>query len=61
MKPEPCECGSGLYDWPLYDARGIYVRRVCDKCVEKVKSHFRPEIFVDPQYECDEPIEEDEY
>lgn len=45
--------------WPLYDARGIYVSRVCDACIDKVKSQYRPEIFDDSSYETDEPIDAD--
>ena len=54
-----CHCGSGLTSTELYDARGIYVSRVCEECEEKVKAQFRPEIFTNSLYECDEPIEED--
>lgn len=45
--------------WALYDARGIYVSRVCEDCEEEVKSQYRPEIFADSSYETDEPIDED--
>ena len=43
----------------LYDARGIYCGRVCDGCEAEVRSRFRAEIFTDPDYWHDEPIEED--
>lgn len=56
---KPCPCGSGLPSRELYDARGIYVARVCERCENKVRSEFRPEIFTDSQYACDEPIDED--
>jgi len=45
----------------LYDARGIFVDFVCPSCVKKVKSKYRPEIFEDPGYYADEPIEPEEY
>lgn len=45
--------------WALYDARGIYVSRVCKFCVKKIKSQYRPEIFTDSDYETSEPIDED--
>ncbi len=55
----PCPCGnSPTYSYPLYDARGIYVARVCDQCEEKKKLSYRPDIFTDSQYWADEPIEE---
>ena len=52
-------CNSGLYHEPIYDARGIYVASVCTKCMDTL-SKYRPEIFTDPNYAADEPIEEDE-
>ena len=55
-----CWCGSGLYSHGLYDARGIYVQDVCERCEQKVKERYRPEIFTDPKYSHDEPIDEDE-
>ena len=56
---KPCSCGSGLASDALYDARGIYVARVCAKCEQRVKARYRPEIFTDSRYETDEPIEEE--
>jgi len=55
----PCDCGSEEPRYPLYDARGIFCTYVCDKCEKKVKSRYRPEIFEDGNYQCDEPIDED--
>ena len=52
-----CPCGSGEQPEPVYDARGIFVTFVCDKCREKKLSGFRPEIFTDGDYECDEPVD----
>ena len=57
---KPCPCGSGLYRRPLYDARGIFVAYVCDRCEAKVESRYRPDIFTDPGYWHDEPLEEDD-
>jgi len=54
-----CSCGSQEFSYPLYDARGIFVTNVCEKCEDEVKRGFRPEIFTDCGYECDEPIDED--
>lgn len=56
-KHHECPCGSGLESWGLYDARGIYCCRVCDQCEEEKRSHYRSEIFDNPSYDCDEPIE----
>lgn len=57
--PKKCTCGSGEISSALYDARGIYVSRVCSKCEAKVKSHYRPDIFTDSNYWTDESVEED--
>lgn len=57
---KPCNCGSDLPRRDLRDARGIFCTFVCDKCEEEKRSHFRPDIFTDPDYWTDEPIEEDE-
>ena len=54
-----CSCGSGKPFWELHDARGIYVARVCQKCEGRVRSKYRPDIFEDPNYWADEPIDED--
>lgn len=54
-----CNCGSGLTSHILNDARGIYCGRVCPVCEAKIKASFRPEIFSDPNYYTDEPVEED--
>jgi hypothetical protein len=55
----PCPCGSGKDSWWLQDARGIPCKRVCEDCEEKERARYRPEIFEDSNYECDEQIEED--
>lgn len=57
---EKCDCGSGLPSFPLYDARGIFVSYICAGCEKSVKAKYRPEIFTNPTYWADEPIEEDE-
>lgn len=56
---ETCRCGSGLQTHELYDARGIYCGLCCDKCEEKERSKYRSEIFNDPEYVCDEQIDDD--
>lgn len=41
-----------------YDARGIYLTRVCAKCRAVKLGAYRPEVLTDSKYESDEPIEE---
>ena len=57
MAMTECPCGSGEYPFDLLDARGIYCGKVCDKCENKKKSEFRPDIFTDGNYWADEPID----
>jgi hypothetical protein len=56
-----CHCGSGQDSWPEYDARGIYLCRACDACKDEKLAGFRPEVLTDSNYECDEPIEPEDY
>lgn len=56
---KPCPCGSGKNSWWENDARGIPLARVCVECKSKKLSVFRPEVLVNSQYECDEPVEAD--
>ena len=41
-------CDSGLYHEAVYDARGIYVGKVCEKCKDETLGGYRPELFTDP-------------
>ena len=43
--------------WWEYDARGIPLCKVCDKCEEVKLSMYRPEVLSNPNYMADEPIE----
>lgn len=54
-----CPCGSGEHPEEVYDARGIYVTAVCDQCRHKRLKGYRPEIFSDPDYDHEEPIDAD--
>lgn len=45
--------------WWAYDARGIPLRRVCEQCEHLLRREYRPEVLDDPNYDADEPIEED--
>ncbi len=57
----PCLQGHVYAEqWAEYDARGIYLARVCDACVEYVLAGYRPEVLSDSEYEADEPIELDD-
>ena len=53
------DCGPD--GWAEYDARGIYLTRVCDKCCKAKLAKFRPEVLTDSNYDCDEPINPEEY
>lgn len=53
-----CHCGSGLPSEELLDAKGIYCCRVCDACRVERMSQFRPDVFADPDYWTDEPVDE---
>lgn len=56
-----CPCGSGLESWWQNDARGIPLCRTCDKCHDEKMARYRPEVLSDGSYECDEPIEPEDY
>lgn len=55
-----CPCGSNKESWWEHDARGIPLARVCEDCKEKKLSKYRKDVLDNPNYEADEPIEEDE-
>jgi len=55
-----CNCGSGKESWWENDARGIPLDRVCEDCKTQKLAKFRPEVLTNPNYETDEPIEEEE-
>jgi len=59
MTMRHCPCGSGKLKRPLYDARGIFCCYVCDACEKKKRRSYRSDIFIDPNYWADEPIEAD--
>ena len=54
-----CYCGSGKESRWEHDARGIPLCRVCDKCRKAKLGRYRPEVLSDPDYETEEPVEED--
>ena len=48
---------EGEDSWWEYDARGIPLCKVCDRCEETKLSMYRPEVLNNPNYTADEPIE----
>ena len=42
--------------WDEYDARGIYLCHVCDKCEEAKLMQYRPEVLTNANYWADEEI-----
>jgi hypothetical protein len=55
-----CGCGSGLQPRMEYDARGIELGNMCNKCKKDRLSKYRPEVLNNPQYEADEPIDQED-
>lgn len=54
-----CPCGSGLEAQVEFDGYAIPLGYMCDKCRPEKMRGFRPDI--NERYECDEPIEPEEY
>jgi hypothetical protein len=52
-------CGSGQPRESLFDARGIFCCYVCDICKVSKASRYRIEVLEDPNYDCDEEIDDD--
>ena len=50
------ELARAAHPEELYDARGIYVCKVCNGCREEKEGQYRPEIFTNSNYDCDEQI-----
>lgn len=61
MSNRDCPCGSGLDGYWQSDARGIPLTRTCDKCHDEKMNRYRPDVLTNSQYECDEPIEPEDY
>ena len=47
----------GGYSWDEYDARGIFLCRVCDDCQDAKLAQYRPDVLTDASYWHDEPID----
>ena len=54
-----CFCGSTKQRYAEHDARGIFLSYVCDDCRDAKLASYRPDVLTNPNYEADEPIEED--
>lgn len=54
-----CPCGSDKEREELVDARGIFCAFVCEDCEAEKRKRYRPEIFENSNYACDEYIEDD--
>jgi len=59
MSLTECPCGSKKFPWIMYDARGISCGYVCEDCESEKKLKYRSEIFVNPNYNTYEPIDEE--
>jgi Zn-finger protein len=56
-----CPCGSGKTGHWQHDARGIPLCRTCEDCHQRKMAGYRPGVLTDSNYECDEPIEPEDY
>ena len=57
LKHHQCRLDPDVdYSWDEYDARGIYLSRVCDKCEKAKLSQYRPEVLSNANYWADEEI-----
>ena len=53
-----CPCGSGLLPTLVYDARGIELGFMCERCRKRRLASYRPEVLIDPNYEHEEPLDD---
>lgn len=54
-----CRCGSGEVAYWVNDGYGIPLCKVCTACEARELSKYRSDIM--SRYECDEPIEPEEW
>lgn len=47
--------------WWEFDARGIPLVLVCERCDKAKLAEYRPDVLTDSNYQADEPIEPEEY
>ena len=57
--PQRCSCGSGEWSRTVYDAHGIYIAKMCDRCERDRLKAYRPEVLTDRNYECCEDVDND--
>ena len=57
--PENHHHTKGDGSWWENDVRGIPLARVCEDCKEHKLAGYRPEVLSDPNYDHDEPIDEE--
>ena len=50
---------EGDGSWWEYDARGIELARVCDRCKAEKLAPYRREVLTDANYSHEEPIDDD--
>jgi hypothetical protein len=50
---------EGKWSPAHFDGHGIFLFYACDECYEKKIKGYRPDILT--HYECDEPIEAEDY
>ena len=51
---------EGADTWWEYDARSIPLCKVCNVCRTERLAQYRPEVLVNPNYDCDEEVESEE-
>lgn len=56
---QECPCGSGEFPEVQYDGYNIFLCYTCPKCEKEKMSRYRRDIH--ERYECDEPIEPEDY
>jgi hypothetical protein len=54
-----CPCGSGEFPTPQHDGHGIFMCYTCSECEREKMSGWRSDIH--ERYECDEPIDAEDY
>lgn len=59
LTQDACRCGSGEPDEAAYDARGIFLAYVCNRCRSAVLGRYRRDVLEDPQYWHDEPLDDE--
>lgn len=56
---DTCQCGSGKNPYWINDGYGIPFCKICDKCKSEKLKGYRSDIM--EAYDCDEPIEPEDY